>query len=72
MKLLTSFCAWFKRMFFPTNFDVGYEWAERELKYGRAPEALLVCSDSVNKTAFDRGIEEAVRKYLVNGHPQQR
>lgn len=67
MKWLTDFFSWFRRMFFPSDFDAGYDWAERELRWGRTPEDILVqCDcDSGRKTAFDRGAEQATRDYLA-------
>ncbi len=67
MKLWKKFWSWHKRMFFSTNFDLGYDWAQRELRWGRTPEDILVqCdADSGLKTAFDRGAEKAARDHLA-------
>ena len=65
MKLLREFCVWFRRMFFPSDFDAGYEWAEREIRWGDTPEAILMqCDSGAYKTAFDRGAEKAARDNL--------
>lgn len=64
MKFLREFCAWLRRMFFPNDFDTGYEWAKRELYWGRTSDDLLMQCDSVYKTNFDRGVEKAARDHL--------
>jgi hypothetical protein len=68
MKLLTDFCTWFKRTFFPTDFDAGYDWAEQELRHGTAPDTLLVGTNSTMYGDFLRGAREAVRSHKEQKH----